>query len=342
MKILFVGKKNLDYNRVDILYSGLKKLKGVEAFKFQLHKKNSLEASQLRETAIDAAFVYIPPFRPTDVKFVKKNCPNSIVIFDPLISDFMSKLYDHKQWWKAPFKYARDYFSFHKCDLLLTDTLEHKAYFSKTFNIHKDKIHALHIGTQTTPSVDITPAKNNIFKVGFYGRYQPLQGAEQIVKAAKLLQQENDIEFTLIGNFSVTPAYPLAKKIGLTNIHFEQEQPMQELFRSIQSFDVCLGVFGSSLKAESVIPNKVYHYASFGKGIITRDTPGIKEVFEHKTNIHLCDGSPQGIANSILELKEDRVGLKEMGDHARLLMEESYSPTKVATRFINILESFTS
>jgi glycosyltransferase involved in cell wall biosynthesis len=254
----------------------------------------------------------------------------------------MSKLHDHKQWWKAPFKYVRDYLAFHKCDLLLTDTHQHRAYFSKTFNLTKDKLHTLHIGTQINNSNPANLIQNSKFKVGFYGRYQPLQGAEQIVKAAKILQNERDIEFNLIGNFLVTPAYPLAKKLGLKNISFEQEKPMKSLFTSIEGFDVCLGVFGNSVKAQSVIPNKVYHYASFGKGIITRDTPGIKEVFQHNQTIYLCDGTPKGIANSILELKNDRKHLGELGRRAKSLMEDEFTPEQVAKRFVNILQSSTS
>lgn len=251
----------------------------------------------------------------------------------------MSKLYDHKQWWKSPFKYVRDYSAFHNSDILLTDTEIHRQYFSKTFFIPKEKLHTLHIGTQIPEKTATKTKDSNTFNVGFYGRYQPLQGASEIVKAAALLQNEPDISFTMIGNYRVTSAYPLAQKLRLKNINFILEQPTAELFDSISSFDACLGVFGRSMKADAVIPNKIYHYAGFGKAIITRETPGVKELFEHKKNIHLCEGSPESIATAILDLKKDHSYSENIGANARVLMEEQYSPIHVAERFVQLLKS---
>jgi glycosyltransferase involved in cell wall biosynthesis len=41
---------------------------------------------------------------------------------------------------------------------------------------------------------------------------------------------------------------------------------------------VCLGIFGTSEKAASVIPNKVFQVVAAGRPLITRDSPAIREL----------------------------------------------------------------
>ena len=42
--------------------------------------------------------------------------------------------------------------------------------------------------------------------------------------------------------------------------------------------DLCLGIFGTSEKAASVIPNKVFQIVAAGRPVLTRDSPAIREL----------------------------------------------------------------
>jgi len=82
-------------------------------------------------------------------------------------------------------------------------------------------------------------------------------------------------------------AKELAQKWELKNIHFHGKVNYDQLNPLINTFDLCLGIFGDSKKADMVIPNKVYHYSAIGKCTLTKDTHGIKELFtETKTSLY--------------------------------------------------------
>jgi hypothetical protein len=48
----------------------------------------------------------------------------------------------------------------------------------------------------------------------------------------------------------------------------------------IAEADLCLGIFGTSDKAASVIPNKVFQILAVGRPLVTRISPAIRELLE--------------------------------------------------------------
>jgi gamma-glutamyl phosphate reductase len=87
MKILFTGKSKLDYNRVKVIKAGLEQIPGVEIIELLLKKGNREQIKQLKQLDKEVDFIYIPPFRHSDVSYVKKHTTKPIV-FDQLISKY--------------------------------------------------------------------------------------------------------------------------------------------------------------------------------------------------------------------------------------------------------------
>lgn len=340
MKILFAGKSDFKYNRVQVLVSGLKKIANVEMDFFSIPKRKYFDKGDFKVKSDWADYIFIPPFRHRDVGFIKKHTSTPI-IFDPLISKYLTKL-DYGHFWKLPIKYFLDKTPFQQADILLTDTKTHRDYFIKKFNINPEQIFTLYIGADTQLFYSEEEAKpNEKFKVGFYGSFVPLQGTDKIIEAATLLKDHTDIEFDIIGDgYTYKKAKELAKQNHLDNIKFHGKVPYQDLNNIINSFDICLGIFGGSLKADSVIPNKIYHYASIGKAIITRNTKGIKELFTDGKDIALCDNSPEEIAKAILRLKENESLRKTLGENAALLIHNQFNETKIAESFLEIIMTY--
>lgn len=340
MNILFAGKSDFKYNRVKVLLSGLKKLHDVKLDFFSIPKRSGFDKSNFKLKAEWADYIFVPPFRHKDVSFIKRHT-NTPIIFDPLISKFLTKM-DYGHFWKLPIKYFLDKIPFQKADILLTDTTAHKNYFIKKFKLDPSKVHPLYIGADTELFFsDIGPIVNKeIFKVGFYGSFVPLQGAEKIIQAAYLLKDNSDIQFEIIGDgYTFKQTKKAAVKKKLSNIDFLGTVEYEELNSKINSFDICLGIFGDSLKADLVIPNKIYHYASIGKAIISRDTIGVRELFTNEENILLCNNTPEGISEAILRLKEDFELRKKLGEKAVTLIKTQYNAEKIAQQFINIIKN---
>jgi glycosyltransferase involved in cell wall biosynthesis len=114
--------------------------------------------------------------------------------------------------------------------------------------------------------------------------------------------------------------------------------PYEKLNDAINEFDLCLGIFGESIKADVVIPNKIYHYAAAKKCIITKDTEGIKELFENDKNICLIKNDPKDMSEAILALAEGVEKRAQLADRAFELISEEYNEDRVADRFVELLK----
>jgi glycosyltransferase involved in cell wall biosynthesis len=341
MKILFTGNYEPNYNRTKIIRKGLLEL-GHEVRELPFKKLNSQIKSELLQKSQDCDFVFLPSFTHKEVKAVKQLVAPP-VLFDPLISRYLTKIFDYELAFKwgitALRNFYRDKTPMQAADLVFADTEAHRQYFHRTFKVPLEKMRVLPIGNDFSEFYPEEKPANQVFTVGFYGGFIPLQGALKIIEVAQLLRQEN-LRFVLIGTGF---QYELAKKriaqLKLTNLELPGWLDENSLRDQINGFDVCLGIFGDTLKAELVIPNKVYHYAACAKPFITIDTPAIRELFTDQENCLLCSGGPAAMAEAILTLKNDPSLRTKIGQGAHQLMRERYHAGAIAQRLI---ESFRS
>lgn len=343
MRILFTGKSDFKYNRTAILLQGLEQHPEIEVIRYPIVKRKDFDVQEFKRIQETVDWIYIPPFRHGDVSFIKKIATKSIV-FDPLISKYLTKVVDYGHFWKAPIKYFLDRIPFRKADLLLADTESHRQLFSKLFGLSKAKIEVLPIGADT---VEFAPESqvnsDGKFHVGFYGTFVPLQGVSKIIECAKYLKNEKDIVFDIIGTgYEYDKICKLVKKYQLTNVNMLGWVKYDQLPEIMSEFDICLGIFGDSQKANAVIPNKMYHYAALGKCVITKDSTGIREMFTDGNNAILCENSPEAISKKIILLKSDPEQVERIGRAARELMISEYTSIKIADRFYQILMNYAS
>ncbi len=217
----------------------------------------------------------------------------------------------------------------------------HKNYFTTTFKIDPNKIKVLPIGADVTQFKPSNRPNNQVFNVGFYGGFIPLQGTKHIIEAAQILQSETDIQFNLIGTgFEWEKMKRKTTELGLTNINFLGWVAYEDLSAKINEFDICLGIFGDTPKADLVIPNKIYHYSALKKCIITKNTPAIKELFTNQDNIVLTDNNAQAIAEQILTLKSNADFTDKIATAGHQLITKSYNQQQIAEQFIYILETY--
>ena len=345
MKILITGSYDRNYNRTKILLNGLASLDDVSVCEYHFERQSGFDFEKFKQLEKDADWIYIPAFCHKDVGFIKKHSSTPIV-FDPLISRYLTKVFDYKQVWKYSPRAVKNYFKdkipFSKCDLLLADTQAHADYYSSTFKIKLEKIKVLPIGVE----IDVfknqsEPSENDSikFNIGFYGGFIPLQGVENIVKAASILKNRNDIGFTLIGNgFEYEKIEAYIGYNDLDNVELKGWIDYPQLPNALNKFDLCLGIFGDTKKSDLVIPNKIYHYAASGKCIITKDSPAIREVFTAYENIILTSTIPEEIARVILEVKENSFQRKKIGQSGIELMQSKYSAALIAKRLVIFLK----
>ncbi|MFW5851492.1 MAG: glycosyltransferase family protein [Bacteroidota bacterium] len=341
MKIIFTGNYSAGYNRISIILEGLKNLPEITVIEYPIQNKKKCNIQELRSVLKQGDVIFLPSFTHKYVRFIKRHTDKPIC-FDPLISKYMTKVLDYKLVWKysprALKNYYKDKRALSACDFMLADTNTHKEYYAKSFSISRSKIFVLPIGVNTD---DFKPHtiknKNNLItKVGFYGGFIPLQGVSNIIEAARLLSNKPHIQFELVGNgFEYSDMVKKAESYKLQNLAFIDWQDFHKLPDIISSWDICLGIFGNTPKADVVIPNKIFHYAALGKPIISKKTPAIYELFS-ESSIALCSSQPQEIADTIEYLISDPIKRCQLAENA-LHVAQSNNHRHIASSFVKIL-----
>jgi len=339
--ILFTGNYDPTYNRTLILCKGLEMFDEVKIIHFPFKKLDSTSLVDLQKLLERVDVVYLPSFTHAEVRKIRR-LTRLPIVFDPLISKYLTKVYDYKQ--VLPFSpralknYLKDRMAMNSADIVLADTIENKLYYHHKFKIPLEKLRLLPIGTVVDK--ELTPSFRNtsVINIGFYGGFIPLQGVEVIIDAANLLKDRKDLCFTLIGNgFEYERLHKKAINLNLENLHFKGWLDYEALMASINSFDICLGIFGDTKKAKMVVPNKIYHYASFAKPIISMDSMAIREVFSPGISIELCNPNAASLVKTIEKLAADWQLRKELGINAHALMSEKYAEKQIAAMFLDII-----
>ncbi len=345
MKILFTGDYLPDYNRTQIIKVGLAKL-GHTVVEYPFKKKRTEQRRKILELAVDCDFIFMPSFTHREVGFVRKTVGlNKKIIFDPLISRYLTKVFDYELVWRwslsALRNFWRDKLSMGYADFVVTDTQAHLEYFHKTFSVPKEKMAPLYIGNNFD---EYYPSENHKtdpgrFMVGFYGGFLPLQGVMNILKAAEKLLPQTDIHFELVGSgFEFQKAQKYVEDHKLTNVSLPGWLKPPALRDHLQKLDLALGIFGETEKSNLVIPNKLYHYAACRLPTLTKDSPALREIFSHDEDLLLISCATDDIAQHILKLKQDGAKRRSLGESIHKKMRENYTETHVAARLMAIFE----
>lgn len=309
-KILITGQNiDINYNRTRVLVKGWELL-GYKVMVLNFQEKNKTTSRKIQELSKEASFTFLPSFTHKSVGFVKKHSI-APVVFDPLISKFMTYVLDYKNYSKWNYGGIRTSFrdksSIGKADFVIFDTIQHQEYFLNKYRLDKAKTGVVYLGCNNQDFYKTTEESHPGFVVGFVGAFIPLQGVMKILEAAKLLQDYKEIFFEFIGKgHDFMNAKNFVQLNHLSNVRFLDHIQYEKVNEYVNHYDVCLGIFGTSIKTQVVIPNKVFNYASCGKAIITTDTKAIRECFIHEENIYLVDGSPESISKGILAVKENQ------------------------------------
>lgn len=116
----------------------------------------------------------------------------------------------------------------------------------------------------------------------FYGQFIPLHGISTIVHAMDRARHQ-PIRWVIVGQGQEAEKVRgliETLELGPETLCWIPWVPYDELPARIAAADVCLGIFGRSEKAASVIPNKAFQILAVGRPLITRDSPAIRELLE--------------------------------------------------------------
>lgn len=179
------------------------------------------------------------------------------------------------------------------------------------------------------------------FKIIHFGSLGIANGASTIIDSAKLLRDDNSIEFLFVGGGSTEN--DLRKKVeefGLTNVKFLGEFSMKEMSEIVNFCDISIVSFEDIPILYTNSPNKLFDSLSAGKPIIVNSAGWTKNlVEENNCGFYVNPKYPNELSDKILSLKSNLDLLKVMGKNSRSLAENDYDKSILAKQFVELIEN---
>jgi len=270
--------------------------------------------------------VWVPCFRQRDLLAASRWAKRKSVplIFDPLISAYDKQVDERGKLdltsARAQRLLAWERKLFQRADRVIADTPAHADYFVQMLGVERGRVNVIYVGAEASlfrprPRTDeILPTP---LEVLFYGSFIPLQGPQVVIEAARLYRGP-PVKWTLLGH---GPLRAACEKMadGLRNVSFEGWLPYEALPARIHRADILLGVFGTTAKADRVIPNKVFQALASGKVVVTRLASAYPEEMVQAKNCGLVwveAGNGQSLADQIALLAANPDRVRELGEAA--------------------------
>jgi len=343
-RVLWWGRFDPDYSRNRILRQAYAAL-GWDIVDFHplLSRTADIEARLRGLPAPD--LVHVPCFRQRDIAAARRYTRRRglQLLIDPLISAYDKQVFErmkfpeHSVQADRLLKEERELFQ--SADIVLADTTEHARFFVDTLCIAHDRVHVVYVGAEEslfTPAPG-PPPPNNPLEVLFYGSFIPLQGPQVIIEAARLYQGP-PVSWVLLGSGPLLADCKM-KAEGLPNVTFEGWLPYTDLPDRIRRADILLGVFGSTPKAQRVIPNKVFQALACGKPVVTCSAPAYPaQISETEAGItFVAANNPNELAVAVGRLANETARLQHLGHVARANFEQNFSFAHITRQLASAL-----
>jgi len=350
LDILWWGRSDTNYSRNRVIRTCLERL-GCRFSEFSpVNSWLGLMEAYVRRPK-RPSLIWVPCFRQRDMYSAsiwaeKQNVP---LVFDPLISAYDKQVYERKKFAAEDSKAIKllnwEKSVFQKATMVIGDTREHCNYFHTAFGVEKSRLIDIPVGAEekifkpaTNPS-----DKSNTITVLFYGSFLGLQGPLTIIEAAKRYHGP-EVQWKLIGEGPLLGKCK-AEAAGLDSVEFIPWVPYEDLPSHIQKADIVLGIFGTSEKANRVIPNKVYQTLACGKPLVTMRSPAYPKGFttNYDMGIHwVTPGDAKDLATAVSKLAREKEQLLDQGDKAYNTFIKHFSEADIEQRLLTALKQFAS
>jgi glycosyltransferase involved in cell wall biosynthesis len=249
---------------------------------------------------------------------------SAVFVVDAFVGIYETNIEDWKKYspksLRARLFGFQDYLAYRLADYLLIDNAFRASQLVQSHPaVSPSTIIDLPVGApQWCASVAPTPVSGEIMQVLFYGNFLPLHGASTLIEALKLLPSDVKVSLTLIGGGDRrSDVMARAGELGVAkSCAFVSPVPETELACYIGRSHVVAGVFGSSAKARSVIPNKVWQGLASGRTVVTRQSPALTEL-DNFTGSQLVSVAPEDPA----ALAQALTAVYRSGDYMRYFGE---------------------
>ena len=293
------------------------------------------QARLLRTPAVDTDALVVGYPGHLDLVAAQRAARGKPVVFNPLVS-LADTLVDDRGRFEPNSLAARvlrriDRSAFRRADLVVADTETHADFLSETTGVPRDRFRVCFVG-----------AEERVFRPGwqpeepftalFVGKLIPLHGLEAILDAAR---RAPELGVRIVGSGQLGRL--LAGRP--TNVEWVPWIEYERLPAALHSASCALGIFGTSAKAQRVIPNKAFQALAAGVPLVTADTPAARELLaDDETAVLVPPGDPGALAEALRRLAADAEATRRIAEAGHAVYRERASEEVLGGQWRAILE----
>lgn len=180
----------------------------------------------------------------------------------------------------------------------------------------------------------------NSFLVVYAGAHGLANALEQVVDAAALLKDHEDIAFVFVGDGMYRESLMChAREAGLDRARFvgAQSQSRTDLF--IQAADLCVISLRNVPIFRSVYPSKLADYMRYGKPVLAAADGAVRQVIEGaRCGWCVTPEDPQAFSQAVLEAFGAGSELASMGNRGKEAARRMFSLDRVVHEYARVLE----
>jgi glycosyltransferase involved in cell wall biosynthesis len=269
-----------------------------------------------------------------DLVAARRAARGAPVVFSPLVSLWDTLVEDRGRFGGASLAAralrAVDRRALRAADLVVADTEAHADFLAGLAELPRERV-----------AVCLVGAEERLFQPGwspsgpplFVGKLIPLHGLETILEAAR---RAPDLRLRVAGSGQLEPL--LARRPP--NVEWTPWIPYEQLPDAFRSAACALGIFGTSTKAERVIPNKAFQALACGVPLVTADTPAARELLvDGESALLVPAGDPDALAGALRQLTADEPLAQRVAEGGLAAYRERASEAVLGARWRSLLES---
>jgi glycosyltransferase involved in cell wall biosynthesis len=216
-------------------------------------------------------------------------------------------------------------------DLVVADTSANARYLADLAELPPERLRVCFVG-----------AEERVFRPGwrpgepfsclFVGKLIPLHGVETILAAARAAPE---LTVRIVGSGQLEPLLHDRP----ANVEWVRWVDYEQLPDELHRAGCALGIFGTSDKAQRVIPNKAFQALACGTPLITADTPAARELLvDSESALLVSPGDPQALAEALRRLAAEPALAQALGARGRAAYEARASEEVLGRRWRELLE----
>jgi glycosyltransferase involved in cell wall biosynthesis len=270
-----------------------------------------------------------------DVPHARRVAGKRPLVFNPLISLHDTLVGDRSRFREGLFTarvlWVVDRRALRLPDLVVADTEANAEFLAELGDLPPESVQVCFVGAEDR-LFHAGWRPDEPFRVLFVGKLIPLHGVETILEAARLAPE---LEVRVIGSGQLDAAM----EDRPPNVEWIEWIEYDDLPREYWSAGCALGIFGTSDKAQRVIPNKAFHALACGAPLITADTPAARELLRDGENALLVEaGDPTALAEAMRRVAADPELAKVLSRGGRATYEARASEEVLGARWRSLLE----